>query len=289
MHHLFTVDVEEYFHVHALEGVVDRRSWSHHASRVESSTDLVLGMLDEREARGTFFILGWVARRHPALVRRIADSGHEVASHGMDHRRVGDLERETFRQDVRDSRALLEDLSGRPVHGYRAPSFSIGEGQEWALEVLVEEGYRFDSSRMPVRRPTIVLPDTPLETHVVETAAGPILEVPVTPVQRVGVALPAGGGAYFRHLPYALTRAALRDAASRGRPGVFYMHPWEVDPGQPRLATDPVTRLRHYGGLQRMEDRLRRLLDEFAFESVSNVYGPEGSEAPTVRSARETE
>lgn len=272
--HVFTVDVEEHFHVHALEGVVDRSGWSDHPSRVEASTDRLLELLDGAGARGTFFILGWVARRHPAVVRRIAGAGHEVASHGMNHRRVRELGREGFRRDVRTSRAVLQDITGTTVRGYRAPSFSIRDGQEWALEVLVEEGYAYDASRMPVRRPSLTGPSQPVEAHTVETRAGPILEVPITPVQKAGVTLPAGGGAYFRHLPYALTRAALRTAEERGSPGVFYLHPWELDPEQPRLPVRPITRLRHYGGLSRTAARLRRLLGEFSFESVRRVYGP---------------
>jgi len=288
--HLFTVDVEEHFQVHALEGAVDRKQWSDHPSRVEASTACLLQLLGEVGARGTFFVLGWVARRNPAVVRRIAEAGHEIASHGMNHRRLGELGRDGFRETVRDSRALLEDISGRPIRGFRAPSFSLDEESVWALEVLLEEGYAYDASRMPVRRPSLSGPST-FDAHFVSTPSGPILEIPVAPIRKGRLTLPAGGGAYFRHLPYALTRAALRSAGDRGHPGVFYVHPWELDPGQPRLTASPVTRLRHYGGLGRTAPRLRRLLREFEFGSVRDVYGrhlpPEATVGPGRQSAED--
>lgn len=283
--HVFTVDVEEHFQVHALEGVVDRASWDRRPSRVEGATDRLLEMLAEGGDRATFFVLGWVARRSPGLVRRIAAAGHEVASHGMDHRRVDELGPEGFRRDARTSRALLEDLAGARVRGYRAPSFSLWRERDWALEVLLEEGYRYDSSCIPTRRPALSSSTPPGVPHLVPTPSGPILEVPVTPLERAGLTLPAGGGAYFRHLPYGLTRSVLRDAGARGRPGVFYLHPWELDPDQPRLPASPITRLRHYGGLERVAPRLRRLLGEFDFGSVEGVYAMDAGGDPDVAPA----
>lgn len=270
--HAFTVDVEEHFQVHALEAMVKREGWEQHPSRVEGATERLLEILDEGRARATFFVLGWVARRQPALVRRIVDLGHEVASHGMNHRKIRELGPHGFRRDVQTSKAVLEDIAGVRVLGYRAPGFSLRDDHSWALEVLADEGYVYDSSTMPARRPSIVPPDRPCHPHVIETASGPLLELPVTPVRRAGVTLPAGGGAYFRHLPYGLTRAALTDAAARGEPAVFYIHPWEVDPAQPRLPASPVTRLRHYGRLSRTPARLRRLVDEFEFDCVRGIY-----------------
>lgn len=272
LRHAFTVDVEEHFQVHALEGVVDRRTWPDHPSRVEKNTERLLRILEDADVRGTFFVLGWVARRTPSIVRRIAGAGHEVASHGMSHRRITVLGPAGFRQDARASRMLLEDVCGRRVRGFRAPSFSLHEDQTWALEILLEEGYEYDSSRMPVRRPGLAPPGQSVRAHRVETPSGSILEIPVAPLQKAGILLPAGGGAYFRHLPYALTSAALRDAEARGRPGLFYIHPWELDPDQPRLPARPLARLRHYGGLSRTAPRLRRLLDEFRFGTMEQVY-----------------
>jgi len=285
--HLFTVDVEEHFQVHALEGAVDREAWSGHPSRVEASTERLLELLDRAGAVGTFFVLGWVARRNAGLVKQIAEAGHEIASHGMNHRRLGELDRDGFRETARDSRALLEDIAGTPVRGFRAPSFSLGEEKVWALEILLEEGYAYDASRMPVRRPSLSA-RAALDAHFVQTLSGPILEIPVVPAYRGRLAIPAGGGAYFRHLPYALTRAALRSAEKRGHPGVFYVHPWELDPDQPRLTTSPITRLRHYGGLARTADRLRRLLGEFEFGSVRDVYRRQLSPAVAPEAGRES-
>jgi polysaccharide deacetylase family protein (PEP-CTERM system associated) len=271
--HHFTVDVEEYFQVAALESVVARDEWGHRESRLEGSLRRVLDLLAEAGARGTFFVLGWVAERHPALVRAIAEAGHEIASHGWDHRRVTDQTPPQFRRSVRGSRDLLEQLVGRAVTGFRAPSFSIVPGHEWALEVLVEEGYRFDSSLFPIRRPggRYGYPDSPVDPYWLSLPPGRLAELPPATLSFGGWRLPAGGGGYFRLLPYALTRAALRACERRGVPGTFYIHPWELDPGQPRLPVSCVTRIRHYGGLARTEGRLRRLLREFRFTTMGET------------------
>jgi polysaccharide deacetylase family protein (PEP-CTERM system associated) len=271
MHHHFTVDVEEYFHVSALEPFVARGDWDALPSRVEAGTRTLLALLAEHGARGTFFVLGWVARRHPGLVREIADAGHEVGSHGWDHRRVTLLDPEGFRAQVRDSRLLLEDLCGAPVLGYRAPSFSIVPGREWALDVLVEEGYRYDSSLFPVRRRGYGFPGGLRDPHPLRRPAGTLMEVPPATLRAGRAVLPAGGGGYFRHFPYALARAAFREAERRGHPATFYLHPWEADPDQPRLAVPVATRVRHYGGLHRVVPRLRRLLAEFRFVPIAET------------------
>lgn len=271
--HVFTVDVEEYFHVHALEPWVDREAWERYPSRVEASTDRLLRLLEGAGARATFFVLGWVAERRPGLVRRIADAGHEVASHGWSHRKVTELSTDQFRADVRRSRALLEELSGDPVTGYRAPSFSLHPDTRWMLDVLAEEGYRYDSSLFPSWRPAgRGAAGAPRRAFTVETGAAPLLELPLTTLRRFGVTLPAAGGAYLRHLPYGLIRAGLRQAERDGEPGVVYVHPWELDPEQPRFSVPPGTRLRHYGNLGRMEKRLERLTDEFPFTSVRDAW-----------------
>ncbi len=270
--HLFTVDVEEYFQVTALAGSVPREEWDVLPRRVGASVDLLLGLLDRHEALATFFVLGWVAERDPALVRRIASAGHEVASHGWSHRPVTRLTPQEFRREVRASKELLEELSGRPVMGYRAPSFSITPGREWAFDVLLEEGYAYDSSLFPIRRREYGYPGCEPVPHRIQRSEGSILELPMVTTVIGGIRLPAAGGAYFRQLPYALTRRAFREQSARGNSAVFYIHPWELDPDQPRLNAPLMARLRHYRGLERTRRRLERLLSEFRFTSIEERY-----------------
>lgn len=266
--HHFTVDVEEYFQVLALAPYVARESWDTRECRLEEPLLRLLSLLDDAGARGTFFVLGWIAERRPDLVESIARRGHEVASHGWGHRRIGDLTPVEFRRSVRRSREVLEEITGERVLGFRAPSFSITRGREWALDVLMEEGYQYDSSLFPVRRPGYGYSGGRREPHRIERNGGSILEVPPTTLRRAGVNIPAAGGAYFRLLPYGLCRAALRQAGARGAPGTFYIHPWELDPGQPRFPVSLPVRIRHYGRLGRTEERLRRLLSEFTFRPI---------------------
>ncbi len=255
----------------ALAPHVSRDAWPTLPSRVEASVDLILERLAGVGATGTFFVLGWIAERHPELVRRIGDAGHEIASHGQAHRRVTELTPAELRESVRRSRAVLEDAAGRPVVGYRAPSFSITPGMEWALEILLEEGYRYDSSLFPVRRRGYGYPGGRREPHRLELSAGTLHEVPPTTLRLGGAVLPAAGGAYFRLLPYGLVSAGLRQAERAGHPGTFYIHPWELDPGQPRLPVPPATRVRHYGGVRGTERKLRKLLREFRFQSIATT------------------
>lgn len=271
--HHFTVDVEEYFQVSAFEGVVARSEWGAYPSRVEGSLRRILELMASAGARGTFFVLGWLAERRPDLVRAIAGAGHEVASHGWDHRRVTDLSIEEFRDSVRRSKRLLEEITGRPVLGFRAPSFSIVPGREWALDVLLEEGYRYDSSLFPVRRPggTYGYPDGEPDPHWIQRPGGRIAEAPPATLAIGGLRLPAGGGAYFRLFPYSLIRSALHAARRRDASGTFYIHPWELDPAQPRMPVGWPTRVRHYGGLSRTAGRLRRLLQEFKFVPIQDT------------------
>ncbi|MGI9181747.1 MAG: XrtA system polysaccharide deacetylase [Longimicrobiaceae bacterium] len=269
--HHFTVDVEEYFQVSAFEPRVPRESWDGLESRVVASMSRLLDILAEHEARGTFFVLGWIAERHPELVRAIAAAGHEVASHGQDHRRVTHQTPEEFRASVRRSKQVLEEVTGTPVLGFRAPSFSIVPGLEWALDVLLEEGYGYDSSLFPVRRRGYGYPGGQRDPYWIERPAGRLAEVPPATLLRWGMSLPAGGGAYFRLFPYGLVRAALLDSQRRRVPATFYIHPWELDPEQPRLAVPWTTRIRHYGGLGGTIERLRRLLGEFRFMPVAST------------------
>ncbi len=291
LHH-FTLDVEEYFQVSAMEPWVTRDAWEGFPSRVAVGTHAILELLAEAGARGTFFTLGWVAERHPDLVREIAAGGHELASHGWDHRRVTHLAPDEFRAQVRDSKRILEDLSGTPVEGYRAPSFSIVPGREWALEILVEEGYRYDSSLYPVRRRGYGYPAGARTPWRIETPAGPLAELPPATLRLGGRTLPAGGGGTFRQFPLRWTEAALRDAEARGRGATFYLHPWEVDPAQPRVVGLPaLTRVRHYRGIGAALPRLRRLLSRFRFGSVreggevEGLLGGSDASAPPTASA----
>jgi polysaccharide deacetylase family protein (PEP-CTERM system associated) len=268
--HHFTVDVEEYFHASALASVIDRNDWEGLEQRAGAGIAVLLDLLARHDVRGTFFVLGWVADHDPAIVRAIAAAGHEVASHGWDHRRVTQQTSHQFRASVRRTKEALEDLTGAPVRGFRAPSFSIVPGREWALDVLIEEGYTYDSSLVPVWRPDQYgYPSANPDPHWLSRPAGRLAEIPPATLRRFGVSLPAGGGAYFRVLPYRLVQSALTDCERRDVPGTFYVHPWELDPAQPRVAASWATRLRHYGGLRRTRPRLERLLSEFRFTTIS--------------------
>jgi len=266
--HLFSIDVEEHFQVSAFDRILSRDDWERQPSRVERNTDVLLDLLGRHGAQATFFTLGWVAERQPDLIRRIAAQGHEVASHGWWHRRVTTLPPAEFRDEIRRSKAVLESLTGRAVLGYRAPSFSIVPGCEWAFDVLLEEGYRYDSSLFPIRRPDYGYPSAPPLPHEIHRAAGALLEIPLATLDFLGLRIPAAGGGYLRQLPLGLIQRSFRALGARSSPGMFYVHPWEVDPEQPRLAAGVLTRMRHYGGLERTLPRLERLLREFRFTSV---------------------
>lgn len=272
--HVFTVDVEEYFQVHAFRDLVLRDEWVCYPSRVEVATERLLQLLDEVDARATFFVLGWIAERHPALVRRIDEAGHEVASHGYGHEQAGELGREAFRRDARRSKELLENVTGREVLGYRAPRFSLQADTRWMLDVLAEEGYRYDSSLVPARMAGGGgYPGAGRWPQIVPTAAGRLLELPLTTARWAGLTLPAAGGAYLRHLPYSLIRSGFRQAEEKGRPGVFYIHPWELDPDQPKIPAPLSVRFRHYRNLDRTEKRVRRVLADFAFTTARERFG----------------
>lgn len=270
--HVFSVDVEEYFQVRALEGVVSQSRWGSYEARIGPAIDAILGLLARRSATGTFFTLGWIARHRPEVVRAIAAAGHEIASHGYWHRRVPAMEPAEFREDVRMAKAELEDLTGQAVVGFRAPNFSIVPGCEWAFDILVEEGHRYDSSRFPVRRPGYGTPGSPRVPHTLRCRAGDLLELPPATTKAFGMTIPAAGGNYLRQLPYALIRRAFREAAQADVPGMFYIHPWEVDPDQPRLPVGPVNRVRHYRGLGGTLAAMDRLLSEFRFTSVAAAF-----------------
>ncbi|HEX9727591.1 MAG TPA: XrtA system polysaccharide deacetylase [Gemmatimonadales bacterium] len=278
--HYFTVDVEEHFQVSAFEAHVSRAAWETLESRVARNVDVLLELLDRYDARGTFFTLGWIAERHPDVVRSIAQAGHEVASHGWDHRKVTDLTPEEFRDSVRRSKQILEGLSGHPAVGFRAPSFSIVPGREWALDILVEEGYRYDSSLFPIRRPGYGYARGGRDPHWLDLPAGRLAELPPATLRRFGWNIPAAGGGYFRIFPYGLVHRAIADFDRRGVPATFYLHPWEIDPDQPRMAVGASARFRHYTGLHRTRARLERLLRAFRFTAIGDRFAVEPSHTP---------
>jgi len=285
--HHFTIDLEEYFQVSAFASRVARSDWERLESRVTGEAVRLLELLAQHQARATFFVLGWVAERQAGLIRAIVRAGHEIASHGWDHARVTDQTRPQFRESVRRTKDLLEEITGVPVLGFRAPSFSIVPGREWALDILIEEGYRYDSSLFPVRRPggAYGYPNGPQDPHWLERPAGRLAEIPPATLNWCGLHLPAGGGAYFRLLPYRVVRAALRQCERRNVPGTFYIHPWELDPAQPRFAVSWLTRVRHYGGLRWTAQRLNRLLADFRFTAVRETVAALSTAPATPRSA----
>jgi polysaccharide deacetylase family protein (PEP-CTERM system associated) len=268
--HFFTVDVEEYFQVRALESVVSRNDWLSRPSRVGRSTEALLAILEKNRVRGTFFVLGWVAKHRPEVVRAIANAGHEIASHGFSHERVTSLTPETFREDVRSSKYELEDLTGSVVLGYRAPSFSIVPGYEWAFDVLIEEGYVYDSSIFPIHRRGYGYPSAPRAPHVVRRSGGALAEFPLATTSLFRYPVPAAGGGYLRQFPLGVIRRAFRQASDRGENGTFYIHPWEIDPGQPRLPVSSLNYIRHYRGLGTARARIEALLSEFRFVSIAS-------------------
>jgi polysaccharide deacetylase family protein (PEP-CTERM system associated) len=271
--HHFTVDVEEYFQVLALEPYIPRAQWDMLPRRLDVGLRLLLDLLSEHDALATFFVLGWIADRAPELVREISARGHEIASHGSDHRLVTRITKKEFRESVRTSKSSLENIIGRPIVGYRAPNFSIGRGEEWAFEILVEEGYRYDSSIFPGRSSGSGFVRGERDPYCMRVGAGSLYEIPLATLMIGTTVLPAGGGAFFRHMPYELVHSALRSAERRGMPGTFYIHPWELDTKQPRIRAPFLTTLRHYGGLARTTPRLERLLSAFRFQPIGTTLG----------------
>ncbi len=267
-----SIDVEDYFHVSVFDGLVPRTEWDRMESRVEANTRRLLDIFDEYGVRSTFFVLGWVGERFPGLVQEIAARRHEIASHGYAHRLIYDQTPEAFRQDVRRARQVLEQASGCRVVGYRAPSYSITPRSLWALDVLVEEGYEYDSSIFPIRHDRYGIPVSARKPYRVERSAGTLIEVPGSTTRLGPLNLPVAGGGYFRLLPYWWTQWGIsRVNEIERRPAVFYLHPWEIDPDQPRLPAGRLGRFRHYRNLQHTEARLRRLLTDFRFDTVGAI------------------
>ena len=266
-----TVDVEDYFHASAFDRVVARQSWSTCESRVVRNTESLLECFERTGIHATFFILGWVAERFPQLVRDIAAGGHEIASHGFHHQLIYLLTPDQFREDVRRAKAVIEDAAGCDVRGYRAPSFSIVRASLWALDVLIQEGHSYDASIFPIRHHRYGIADAARCAHRIDATAGSIVEVPASTVRVGGHNLPIAGGGYFRLLPYAWTHWGISRLNRAGEAAVFYIHPWEIDPDQPRLPVGPITSIRHYHGLRHTLERLEGLCNDFAFDTVSSM------------------
>ncbi len=267
-----TVDVEDYFQVSAFDSFISRSDWDSIPSRVESRTDLILSMFDEAGVKGTFFTLGWVASRFPDMVRRICDQGHELASHGWEHTRLTFMTPEQFRADVSRTKAVLEDISGHAVQGYRAPSYSIDRHNDWAHDILAETGHLYSSSVAPINHDLYGIPDAPRFAH--HRGAAQLLEVPISTVSTGKKNWPCGGGGWFRLYPYWLfSRAFERINTVDERPGIFYIHPWEFDPDQPRQSgLDRKTAFRHYQNLRKTEARMRRLLTDFRWQRMDETF-----------------
>ena len=266
-----TIDVEDYFQVSAFAPHINRADWDSRECRVEHNIDRILKLLGEEQTKATFFTLGWVAERYPQMVRRIVSEGHELASHGYGHQRASDLTEAEFFHDVSHAKALLEDIGGQAVQGYRAPSFSIGTGNLWALDTLLRAGYRYSSSIYPVKHDHYGMPDAPRFAHQIRDG---LMEVPPTTLRLFNRNLPSSGGGYFRLLPYALSRWMLQQVNQRdAESAIFYFHPWEIDPGQPRVSgIDMKTRFRHYVNIGRTEQRLTRLLKDFRWGRMDDIF-----------------
>jgi polysaccharide deacetylase family protein (PEP-CTERM system associated) len=266
-----TIDVEDYFQVSAFAPRIRRSDWDAMECRVERNVERILALLADARVTATFFTLGWIAERYPALTRQIADAGHEVASHGFGHERASEQSPDAFLADIRLAKAIIEDVTGRAVKGYRAPSFSVGRRNPWAFDAMASAGYRYSSSLYPIRHDHYGDPDAPRFVH--EARPG-LLEIPVATMRMAGRNWPAGGGGYFRLLPYAVSRWTIGRINARDRqPAMFYFHPWELDPDQPRVAgVDGKTRFRHYVNLRRMAPRLANLLHDFRWSRADRVY-----------------
>ncbi len=267
-----TVDVEDYFQVSAFEKYISRDNWKNQEYRIESNIDQILSLFDQHDILCTFFILGWVAEKSPVMVQKISDAGHEIASHGYEHARVTQQNEEEFREDVTKTKRILEDISGQEIKGYRAASYSIGEGNLWALDVLQKTSHSYSSSIYPIRHDLYGMPGAPRFPFY--NGVGGILEIPVTTLQIAGHRLPCGGGGYFRLLPYWVYKKMLKRVnREEQQSGVFYFHPWEIDPGQPRQSNlDIKTRFRHYINLGVMKKRLENLLTDFEWGRMDQIF-----------------
>jgi len=268
----FTIDLEDYYHVTAFSESVDRHQWDSHASRVRPNAEKLLDLLDAAQRKATFFVLGWLAQRDPKLIRHIAERGHEIACHSLEHRLVYSMSRGDFHEDTRRAVCLLEDAAGKAVRGYRAPSFSITAESLWAFEILAELGFTYDSSIFPVRHINYGMPDAPRKPYLIRTTAGVLIEFPMPTLEIAGRRSPLAGGAYLRLLPYWYTQWGIRFLNEHEHhPVCVYVHPWELDPEQPRMEGNLTSRLRHYIGLRSTQKKITKLLRDFEFCPLGSV------------------
>ncbi len=273
-----TIDVEDYYHVSAFESVIPYRDWERFESRVERNTHRILDLLDRYKTKATFFVLGWVAERQHRLIRVISEQGHEVASHGYAHQRIYTQSPDKFREETRRSKRIIEDAIGQPIFGYRAASSSITAKSMWALDVLREEGFLYDSSIFPVRHDLYGIPGYNRTCHLLNGHGGSgMVEFPLSTLRLAGINIPIAGGGYLRFFPYGFTRWAITQLNEKeGQPAVVYLHPWEIDPEQPRIPAGVRSRFRHYMNLNKTEDRLKALLRDFSFGTMSEVLRKQG-------------
>ena len=274
--HVLSFDVEEHFQVAAFWSPLRRQQWDNYESRLEGNVEKILSILSQHGIHATFFVLGWVAQKHQSLVRIIAAQGHEIASHGFGHELITSQTPDFFREDIRKSKFILEDTIGAQVHGYRAPSFTITSETQWALPILVEEGYIYDSSIFPIKHDRYGMPGANPWCHLLETTAGPLWEVPPSTMSAGPVRIPVAGGGYFRLYPYWILRKLLIRTAREGHSLVMYLHPWELDPDQPRMEGSFVSKFRHYLNLHKTEARLQRLVQDFKFTSIREAVDTVG-------------
>jgi len=272
-----TVDVEDYFQVSAFAESIKQKDWDNHPLRVENNTHKLLDMFDESQQKATFFVLGWVAERQKDLVLEIAKRGHEVACHGYSHQLIYNQTPEVFREETVRAKSILEDIIQQPVRGYRAASYSITEKSTWALDILAESGFVYDSSIFPVRHDRYGMPDTPEHPYKLETPLGhSIIEFPLSTAKIINYRLPIAGGGYFRLYPYWLSKMGLKQINRQQKPFIFYLHPWEVDPEQPKIDASWFSRFRHYNNLDKCESRLKNLLSDFQFGTSWDVLNSLG-------------
>ncbi|NOY61567.1 MAG: DUF3473 domain-containing protein [Gammaproteobacteria bacterium] len=273
MTNALTFDVEDYFQVSAFESVIDRVTWNNLESRVEVNTERIMTLLAEKEIKATFFVLGWIAKRYPGIVKSIVEQGHELACHGYSHKLIYNQTQEEFRDETARSKDLLESIANTPVRGYRAASYSITKRSLWALDTLIELGFEYDSSIYPVLHDRYGIDGAPRFPHMIaRSGTGSLLEFPVSTLSILGRNLPVGGGGYFRLYPYRVTKAALTAINRRDKmPFIFYLHPWEMDPDQPRIKGSVFSKFRHYNNLSICEERLKMLVSDFSFTTVQKV------------------
>lgn len=286
MIHGLSFDIEEHFQVAAFDCVARRRNWGSFESRVERNTHLILDLLEARGIHATMFVLGWVAERHKGLIHRIVESGHELASHGYAHELITGQTPPVFREDIRRAKAILEDIGGKAILGYRAPTFSITRETEWALPILVEEGHQYDSSIMAFAHDRYGIPGATPIIHTISTESGTIFEVPPSTYKWAGLTIPVAGGGYFRLIPYRLLKRLLQRVESQGHPLIMYLHPWEFDPHQPRMRGSALSKFRHYLNLHKVRGRFTQLLKDFSFGPIDQLLAlrsPTVHEAPLLR------